>query len=335
MSRGASKGDSNGSLSRKVQKLGASSLIVTLPRSWTKRHNVNVGDLVTIYDEGDRLVIAPSGEQPKDRLYASLSKSSCMKHVGRLVLCSYIFGYDVVIGESNRIIKGEPLDRIARTSSYLHGAEIRLSNNNKMLEIIFTGREDNVEELIQIFGKRISQIFGTMSRYLKGEAGDLDDIANEYTSIMRMNYRILRSLNKMKPMDRKSEKRVKQLYSAVSTLGMAADAAISLASLLQKMSSELDSDERDRLAFLLELAEIATATIVASLNPASVKKAEDAYWKIRNILDLEENSHELIAGVTPQYAYILSRIIEIARLLEVAENILLCIALSEKHIRHG
>ena len=155
-----------------------------------------------------------------------------------------------------------------------------------------------------------------------------------YNDIMMLNYRILRLLNKMKPMNHREEKRVKQLSAALSLLGIVADASLKLISLLRRMSGNLTSDERERLSFLLELAEIATATIVSSVEPPSIKKAEDAYWKIKNILDLEDHIPEIISDSTPQYAYLLSRIIEIARILEVAENVLLCMALTEKHLTY-
>lgn len=323
---------SNGSLSRKVQKLGASSLIVTLPRNWARRHNVNVGDMVRIYDEGDRLIIAPSGGDLKDRLHVNLSRSTCHKHVGRLVLCSYVFGYDEVIGESNRIIKGALLDRIAKTSSYLHGADVRLTNNSKVLEIEFEEDHEDPITLVAMHGKAMSRMLGAMSRFLREGEVSREAIRKETVELIKINYRMLRLLNKQKPFNSREEKRIRQLLSAGALLGIAGDAVSKLTDLIFTMAVELRDDERERLSFILEVAEIATATLASSLQSMSVKKAEDAYWKIKTILDLEENSHELVAEATPQYAYLLSRIIEVARLLEVAENVFICMALEEKHL---
>ncbi len=321
----------NGGLLRKVQKLGASSLIVTLPRDWARRHNVNVGDTIKIYDEGDKLVIAPSNYSAIDRIHVNLSKSSCARHVGRLILCSYVFGYDEMIGESNRIIKGQMLERIARTSTYLHGADLRLTGNNKVIEVSFGDDSLDPRDAISLYGKELSSLLSVLARKLKGYEVEYEGLQDRIRKLAKTNYRMLRVLNKGRAFNSREEKRLKQLLSIGVLLGMAGDTVSKLAELIHLLEPGLKDDEKERLSFILEVAEVATGTLALSINPPSVKKAEDAYWKIKSILDLEEHASELIESATPQYAYLLSHVIDLARLLEVAENVILCMALEEKH----
>ncbi len=44
---------------RKIQKLGSSSLVITIPKSWATRLGLKAGDKVVVVDEGDHLKIMP------------------------------------------------------------------------------------------------------------------------------------------------------------------------------------------------------------------------------------------------------------------------------------
>jgi len=64
--------DKRGVIKRKVQRLGASSLIVTLPRDWARSRNLKVGDvvkltLVNVNEIEHSLGYAPPGEERKTR----------------------------------------------------------------------------------------------------------------------------------------------------------------------------------------------------------------------------------------------------------------------------
>ncbi|NOZ30831.1 MAG: AbrB family transcriptional regulator, partial [Crenarchaeota archaeon] len=101
------------------------------------------------------------------------------------------------------------------------------------------------------------------------------------------------------------------------------------------MIDYLKPSEKQRLAFLLQILEVAVSTVVLSLEPPSVKKAEESYWKVRSILDLEGNIREIVENDTPAFTYLLAKIIDIARIIDIAENVILCHALITKFNETG
>ncbi|MEB3860868.1 MAG: AbrB/MazE/SpoVT family DNA-binding domain-containing protein [Desulfurococcales archaeon] len=82
---------------RKIQKLGSSSLIVTLPRSWVKRNQVSQGDIVYIIDEGRSIRIIPSSTKANiHNITMDLSKLKDARLASMTVSCIYTLGYDEV-----------------------------------------------------------------------------------------------------------------------------------------------------------------------------------------------------------------------------------------------
>jgi len=104
---------------RRIQRLGGSSLIVTIPKSWARKIGLTVGDEVVVVDEGDHLRILP----PNSRLVRTLGAAtvrlvSFIKRLdpSMLVDCAYKRGYDKLIIElpkSNGVNTDEIVERLA------------------------------------------------------------------------------------------------------------------------------------------------------------------------------------------------------------------------------
>jgi len=110
---------------RKVQRLGASSLIVTLPKEWARRNGVDVGDTVSLIDAGDRLILLPGGSNKDIVVKFDGRHRRVVKHVGRLTICGFIFGQDKIIVESPRVHdkgnNGEGKQGLENPSLHLRG----------------------------------------------------------------------------------------------------------------------------------------------------------------------------------------------------------------------
>lgn len=96
--------------SRKVQKVGYSTLTVSLPSEWTKRNNINPGDLIFILQERDgTLKIMPGHVARKEEAEEHIiNVDACNEKgmLGRIIVGSYILGRDVIrVVSSNRIDK--------------------------------------------------------------------------------------------------------------------------------------------------------------------------------------------------------------------------------------
>ncbi len=88
---------------RKVQRLGGSSLIITLPKQWAKRLGIKVGDEISVIDEGDKLTIAPvdpRAEKRANSLQVKYNSTVRSAGLGNVVNCAFMNGYsrlDVIL----------------------------------------------------------------------------------------------------------------------------------------------------------------------------------------------------------------------------------------------
>ena len=320
---------------RKVQKLGASSLIVTLPRDWTRRHRVNVGEVVYIYDEGDKLVISPQGRVKPAGLTFKLHSSILAKHMGKICLCAYLFGFDGVHVLSSSPIKEPMLRRIESILSSFADGRIEAPSPYEVLVEYGEPGEDAIS-LLASLGKSAGALLGRLARDLaSGSEIDVESYEEEYRRLMELNYRLLRSTSTLHTVSVVENRLHRIVQSVSSVIGLIADASYKLALDVATLRPRLAPDEAERLSFLLQILEVAVATIASSIEPPSVKKAEEAYWKIRQILEFEGNLADIIEGGSNAFAYLLGKIIDLARLAEVAELGLLCYTLIRKYNLNG
>ncbi|MDP8002578.1 MAG: AbrB/MazE/SpoVT family DNA-binding domain-containing protein [Caldisphaera sp.] len=82
--------------SRKIQRLGGSSLIITLPKQWAKKLGLKVGDELKILEEGDHLKLVPSDSKAAIKAetisikYNGIARSAGPKLISD---CAFIHGY--------------------------------------------------------------------------------------------------------------------------------------------------------------------------------------------------------------------------------------------------
>lgn len=107
--------------SRKVQRVGYSTMTVSLPSEWVKQNNISPGDLVFLIPERDgTLKIAPSQVALKEEAEEYIVNIDACDEPGmleRIIVGSYILGHDVLrIASSSRIGKqhNDEIRRIVR-----------------------------------------------------------------------------------------------------------------------------------------------------------------------------------------------------------------------------
>jgi phosphate uptake regulator len=102
--------------SRKVQKVGYSTMTVSLPSEWVKQNNIKRGDLVFITLEIDgalRIIPSDLAEREEAEEYI-INADACgeKKILERLIVGSYILGRDVIRITSTRRIKSEHVEEV-------------------------------------------------------------------------------------------------------------------------------------------------------------------------------------------------------------------------------
>ncbi|MEB3788446.1 MAG: AbrB/MazE/SpoVT family DNA-binding domain-containing protein [Desulfurococcales archaeon] len=174
---------------RRVQRLGGSSLIITLPKNWVKKLGLIAGDEVIVVDEGAHLKILPSTEDTERRLkslvvkYGSNIKSM---RLSEIVECAFSKGIDWVylypsrstmslVEESLREL--EESDYVVNYTVYPDRIEIMINSSNSdsatiikdirrfMLEAIDVSENDEeLENIFKTIQERINEITHVMSK---------------------------------------------------------------------------------------------------------------------------------------------------------------------------
>ena len=121
---------------RRLQKLGYSTLMVSLPRDWVTQMNLKRGDTVNITsDDQGKLIIHPSLAMLK-------TKSRCIIHaqkvdeklLGRLIIGAYIVGHETIEIRTTRTeFSREQMDNVRKTLNELIGVGIVSEEMNKVV----------------------------------------------------------------------------------------------------------------------------------------------------------------------------------------------------------
>ena len=122
---------------RKVQKVGYSTITVSLPSKWVKQNKIRPGDLVFVSIEKDgTLRIMPSQIALREEAEEYIINADACSEPGmveRIIIGSYILGRDVIRVSSQSRIRGECVHEIRRIVRKLIGLGILEETPNHIL----------------------------------------------------------------------------------------------------------------------------------------------------------------------------------------------------------
>lgn len=106
---------------RKIQLTGDSTYIVSLPKSWVKKNNLDKGDIIYVMEKGSELVIKQKEDKEKE---AEIKiKTTDLEFLSRLLITKYIQGYDSIVFTSKEYLDSKLRAHLIKTSQYLIGLE--------------------------------------------------------------------------------------------------------------------------------------------------------------------------------------------------------------------
>ncbi len=153
--------------SRKIQKVGISTLTVSLPKQWAETQNLKKGDQVFIVQEGDSIrMLAP--ESARKRLERPVPDyvidADAMDEPGmleRIIVGNYVLGRERLVVRSSSRLKSEHLDEIRGVSKRLMGLGIiEETGNQALLQCSLEPSKFPIDSLI----KRLYNLGSTMLR---------------------------------------------------------------------------------------------------------------------------------------------------------------------------
>jgi len=112
---------------RKVQKVGYSTLSISLPMNWAKRTGVHKGDLVFISEEKDgalKLTAKPGGSEDSSVYVVSVDECENTKILARVIVGNYVLGRNMIKVESSRRLMREQIESIREVTQRLLGIGI-------------------------------------------------------------------------------------------------------------------------------------------------------------------------------------------------------------------
>ena len=319
-------------LTRKVQKLGTSSLIITLPREWARRHGLKAGSMVSIVEDGDKLVVVPYVRERPLRASFELKHLNICKHLGRIVLCAYLSGLDSIEFVSNRPIRPEILERVDKAVDVIgdDGVSVRLRNAYEVAVEVEELPTDVAEALIS-YGRMLAGAVSRLVDLLSGAEISADELDGIYNDLRASAFRLLRIGSKGGGLRVSQEHLNRLLMAAVGLLILLNEYMRWFARDLASLRRELSDEERERLKFVLQLIEVSLVAAASGIEPPSVKKEEDAYNKLKALLDLENELSDIVRDASPAYAYLLGRLVDLARVVSNVEETILCYSLFKRY----
>ncbi|MCE4621643.1 MAG: AbrB/MazE/SpoVT family DNA-binding domain-containing protein [Desulfurococcales archaeon] len=129
---------------RRIQRLGSSSLIITIPKNWAARLGLSPGDNVIIIDEGDSLRVLPSNPDSVDERKTTVKvklKEADENHFIEIVRCAYTKGLNSIVIEYEGDIKVDE-DKIKRVLHYLGVDDIHVDEGNVIVRLPDISREE-------------------------------------------------------------------------------------------------------------------------------------------------------------------------------------------------
>jgi len=124
--------------SRKIQKVGAATYTVSLPKEWVGRRNLRKGDQVFLEEDGEglRLMLNPAtGARERKGEECTVNADLCAEPgmLARVIVGGYVLGRDRIIVQASKRLRSEHQDEIRQTIRRLMGIGIIEENGSRVV----------------------------------------------------------------------------------------------------------------------------------------------------------------------------------------------------------
>ncbi|MEB3847188.1 MAG: AbrB/MazE/SpoVT family DNA-binding domain-containing protein, partial [Desulfurococcales archaeon] len=119
---------------RRVQRLGTSSLIVTLPKKWVKRVGLKPGDTVIVELKDHYLIIKPKNFEDEISTFELSVDNIPEDTLLKIIKCLYFINYKKIVVDLNRL-KATTVNKLILTLRDLPGTEHEITDNKIIIYI--------------------------------------------------------------------------------------------------------------------------------------------------------------------------------------------------------
>lgn len=301
---------------RKIQKVGRSTLSVSLPKKWVNQIGLYPGDLLYIEhcrDSSLRLFSSKHLEETETsrEYFLDCDRITETKLCERLIVGCYMMGFDVIKIASSDRITGKQLEEIRNIVRRLVGASIiETTRNEIVIQCFINSSKLNISSLIH----RLSIITSTMLTEALTAFLDLNpELAtatiqreDEANNIYWLITRLLLSTQQASTTDKDREVDASPNPMALrvisKNLERIADCSKQIAKIalhLTKTRDKIEKDELPRLSVVNQLTKKIFNKAVDSLLLHDIIQANEAL-NLRDVLDAEVEAY-MRQAITPYY----------------------------------
>lgn len=311
---------------RKVQRLGASSLVVTLPHSWARRVNLKPGDSIMISIEGASLRLTPIPKNPKSKSISVDVAGLRDPRVQSLVIpCFYILGYDEV---SIKLSGGSPgiQPLLKSTSSRLTGLEMYyLEDGTVAAKILIDPDKVDLKVSVRSMTILTSNIVKAVARAVR--EGLSEDIELEARLLGEELYK-LRSI-----IERQLHIYPQTAYGGEGVNETLVLTALTLLGLMDALLIDLFEAARHGFKVSVELSQILEnlGDVIPLIGTAVVNPSVKRSLEVLDILQHAQGRvFEMVkSGVLEGVQYVVAtRIMDIVKILQIICYAIICVGLS-------
>jgi len=275
---------------RKIQLTGESTYILSLPKRWVKKNKLDKGDVLSVMERGDTLLLKPREEKEIDA-EISLEKKS-PELIARSLITKYLQGFDTVVIRSKRYIPPEIRKGLKGISSLLIGMEqFGETSNELVFRMLMREKGDVADTVLRMHRMSLSSLEELLRNITAENYNEhiLKDIIQRDDEIDKFYFLIFRQLS--------------------STGGYECSMWIQIAKSIERISDHIENianlviqGERVRkedIDVYKELIDMYSSLKFALMNKSS-KRADEIIDKVKNFRIKEKGIMKSIKAKEPE-----------------------------------
>lgn len=316
---------------RRVQRLGASSLVVTIPKEWARRLGLEVGSRVYLVDEGDsiRLIPAAKGEGEPPEIPAPPVPEAA----GDVAVCVYLSGLTEARVRLGRQGASEALMSMKEKALDLLGVQVGEAEDGvALIKVALDSERLDIPHMLRGLARDAEGILDLMIRIVRarGRGVDRRELGVLEKDFLRNQHAIIRYL-----MTRQTGRGLaaSNYYAALATgyLGFAVDLLDNLVKLIPDDGFALEDDEARFIERLLEgLRGLISLEARVLANP-SFSRTGELLAGIEALKGEVSRKMGLLKSVWA--AILLSKIHDVLRVLNLSAYVTLCMAIMSSSLQ--
>ncbi len=299
---------------RRVQRVGSSSLVVTLPKEWARRLGIKAGGQVMLIDEGDSIRVVPLNHEGGEPVRLDLSRLPAGL-AGGLPLCIYLSG----LQEAEAVVPPEAVGAVRARALDLMGLHIYEAGGAVRMEVLLDPEKVDIPKIIRSLSASITAAVGLVRRLVEGEDVG-EEVAVARREFMRSNYVVIRYLAV-----RSAVNSVESYFTAIamSYAAFAVDLLHELASGRGPARGPLPEADRGVVNRLLDLIEEGGSLLFRVLATPSVTRLAQLHEVLRRAV--EESAGAVARVEAKESAAVVAKLHDVARLLTISSYVAACL----------